>query len=129
VFVFSDEFIAWLASRPFASPASSVSQRNRSFRTKQTESLHTKINFFYQTVGELRTPFEQSWSAYGNSTDSELGRTRDEASREDQDTEHRQSFPIGSIDSTVGESSQSKDSWPLAPVQEILSRGLQLFDE
>jgi len=34
--------------------------------------------------------------------DSEPGRTRNEVSREDQDTEDRQSFPIGSIDKHGG---------------------------
>jgi len=51
--------------------------------------------------------------------DNEPGRTRDEVSREDQDEENRQSFHMGSIESTVGESSQSKESRPLATVQEI----------
>jgi len=57
--------------------------------------------------------------------------TRDEASREDQDVKDRQSFPPGSIDSTVDESSQRGEWRPLAPVQEIQSRGLELdlFDE
>jgi len=61
VFVFSNEFIAWLASRRLASPASSISQRNRSCWTK-----HTKINFSVRPhAGELRTPFEQPWLAVG----------------------------------------------------------------
>jgi len=36
-------------------------------------------------------------------------------------------FPMGSVDSRVGEKSQSRESRPLAPVQEI--RGFQLFNE
>jgi len=62
----------------------------------------------------------------GNSVDKEPGRTHDEASREEQDMEERQLFLIGSIDSTVGENSLSRESRPLAPVQEIWSRGFQL---
>ena len=46
-----------------------------------------------------------------------------EASREDQDTEQRQSFPM------VGENSQSRESRPLAPVQEIRSRGFQFAEQ
>jgi len=65
----------------------------------------------------------------GNSMDNEPGITHDKVSREDQDMEDRQSFPTGSIDSTVGESSQRKESRPLVPVQAIRSRGFQLFDE
>jgi len=61
--------------------------------------------------------------------DSELGRTHDKASRADQDTKDRQSFPMGSVDSAVGESSQSKESRPLSSVEEIRCRGFQLFDE
>ena len=61
--------------------------------------------------------------------DKEPGRTRDVASRENQDVEERQSFPTGSIDSTVGENSQNRESRTLAPVQEIWSRGFYLFDE
>jgi len=38
----------------------------------------------------------------GNSMDSEPGRAHDEASREDQDMEGRQSFLMGSIDSMGG---------------------------
>jgi len=37
------------------------------------------------------------------------GRTRDEASREIQDLEAHQSFPMGSVDSTVDESSQNRE--------------------
>jgi len=61
--------------------------------------------------------------------DSEPGGTHDEVSREDQEMETRQSFLMGSMDSTVGDSSQSSESWPLASVQEIQSRVFQLFDE
>jgi len=43
--------------------------------------------------------------------------------------EEPQSFPMGSIYNTVGESSQSRESRPLASVLEIRSRGFQLFDE
>jgi len=64
-----------------------------------------------------------------NSMDREPGRARNDASRKDQNTEDRRPFPMGSIDSTVGESSQNKESWPLAPVQVIRKRGFQLFDE
>jgi len=65
----------------------------------------------------------------GNSKDSELVRTRDEASREDRDKEDRQSFSMGSTDSTVGKSSQRDESRPLALVQEIRSRVFHLFYE
>jgi len=65
----------------------------------------------------------------GNSIDNEPGRTRNETSRKDQDKKDRQSFPMGSIDSRAGESSQSKDSRLLAPIQEIRSRGFRQFDE
>ena len=61
--------------------------------------------------------------------DKEPGGTRDEASRDNQDVKERQSFPMGSVDSMVGESSQSRESRTLAPVQEIRSRGIQLFHE
>jgi len=61
----------------------------------------------------------------GNSMDSEPGRTRDEASRGDQDEEDRQSFRMGSINSTVDASSQSRELRPLALVQEIRSRDFQ----
>jgi len=44
--------------------------------------------------------------------------------------EARQPFSSGSVDSTVvDENGQDGESWPLAPVQEIRSRVLQLFDE
>jgi len=48
----------------------------------------------------------------GNFMDSEMGRTCDEVSREYQKSENtdRQSFSMGSTDSTVGENSQSKKS-------------------
>jgi len=64
-----------------------------------------------------------------NLIDMEPNRTRDEASRENRDMEPRQSFPMGSVDSTVGENSQSRELRSIAPVQEIRSRGFQLFDE
>jgi len=48
---------------------------------------------------------------------SEPGRTRGEANREGHDTKDRESFPMGLIDSTVGENSQREESRPLAPVQ------------
>jgi len=64
-----------------------------------------------------------------NSVDMKPGRTGNEVSRQIQDTEARQLFPMGSVDSTVGENSQSRESRHLAPVQEIRSRGFQLFDE
>jgi len=64
-----------------------------------------------------------------NLIDSEPGRTCDEASREDHNTEDRQSFAMGSVDSTVGESSQKSESQSLTPTKEIRSRGFQLFDE
>jgi len=48
------------------------------------------------------------------------GKTHNEASREIQDIEAHQSFPMGSVDITVGQNSQSRESQPLAPVQEIL---------
>jgi len=65
----------------------------------------------------------------GNSMDSKPGRTRDEASRGDQDMEDRQSFPMGLIECAVSESNQSRKSRPHVPVQEIWSRGFQLFDD
>jgi len=58
---------------------------------------------------------------------SESGRTHNEVSREHKNMEDRQSFPIGSIDSTVGDSSQRGESRPRAAEQEIWSRGFQLF--
>ena len=64
----------------------------------------------------------------GNLVDMEPG-IRDEASREIQDMKAYQSFPMGLVDSAVGESSQNRESRPLAPVQEIRSSGFQLFDE
>jgi len=36
---------------------------------------------------------------------------------------------MGPVDSTVGENSQIRESWPLSPVQVIRSRGFQLIDE
>ena len=57
------------------------------------------------------------------------GRTHDEGRTENQDMKECQSFPMGSIDSTVGESSHSREPRPMEPFQEILSRGFQLFDE
>ena len=65
----------------------------------------------------------------GNSIDMEPGRTHDRASKKNQDMESRQSFPMGSVDSAVGENSQSRKTWPLALVQYVWSYGLQLFDE
>ena len=53
----------------------------------------------------------------------EPGRTHDEANREIQDIEERQSFSTGSVDSVVSENSQSWESRPLAPFQEIWNRG------
>jgi len=60
--------------------------------------------------------------------DSVPGRTRDKASREVNDMEECQLFPMGSKDSAVS-GSKSEELWPLSPVQEIRSRGFQLFDE
>jgi len=61
----------------------------------------------------------------------EPGRTHDEVNRENEDRTQRQSFPIGSMGSKVGENSQSRELRPLAmtPVQEIRSSRFQLFDE
>ena len=54
----------------------------------------------------------------GNSVDMELGRTRDEVSREIQDMEARQSFPMGSVDSSLSENSQNRESWPRSRTSE-----------
>jgi len=46
----------------------------------------------------------------GNLVSSEPCRARDDVSREGHDMEDRQSFPMGSIDSMVGEGSQRGES-------------------
>jgi len=51
--------------------------------------------------------------------DSGPGITRDEASRENQDMEERQSFPMGLIESTVGENSQSRELLPWRPFKKF----------
>jgi len=43
-----------------------------------------------------------------NSIDIEPGRTRDKASKENQDRTECQSFPTGSVDSAVGDNSRSQ---------------------
>jgi len=61
--------------------------------------------------------------------DMEPDRTRDEASREDQDREDYELFPMDLIKSAVGENSQSRDSRPyIALVQQIRSRGFEIFE-
>jgi len=68
---------------------------------------------FCETVGKLWTVGHHSHNSdppMGNSINSEPDRTRDEASREDQDMEERQSLLVGSIDSTVGENSHRRES-------------------
>jgi len=52
--------------------------------------------------------------------DSEPRRTRDEVSREVQDMQECQPFPMGSIDNSVGENRQSRESQLLALVQNII---------
>ena len=104
------------------SPASSNNHRNRSCRTKQIESPH-KDQFSVRPQASYGHYLNHPDPPMGNSVDCEQGRTCDEASRKNQDMEKRQSFPMGSIDSAVGESIQNRQSQPLAPVQEILTRG------
>jgi len=64
-----------------------------------------------------------------NSVNMEPGKTRIEASREIQDMEVHEPFSIGSEDSVVGQSTDNRESWSLASVQETWSRGFQLFDK
>ena len=131
-----------LQSGRFASPASSNSQRRRSCRNR----ISTQRSIFYQTVGKLRIPFKQLWpwsitaSNLQKATMSAAERCHpstlqwgiqwivDGAELVMRRAEKTriwvcQSFPMSSIESTLGENSQSRELRPVAAIQEIRSRG------
>jgi len=76
----------------------------------EEDRVSIQRSIFFQTTRGYGHHSDNSGPPTGNSVDKEPGRTRDEASCEDQDIEARQSFPMGSIDSTMGESSPSRGS-------------------